>query len=200
MIKIDNYNQFLDLLLYQYTDSTNLRGIITGFLENADDIETALFEIQDEFYLADAVGAQLDILGIIFGVSRNGLFDALYRKAIQEKAILRYSGEPETIIELMQSIYGATYVQYRLCTTPGKYYLYTDISWVLASQLNPISPTGVQGFFEKPIVTGSGAFLVDATGHLICSVVEIETLYLVDALGVPLVDAQNRNIVTTQML
>ena len=102
MIQIANYNEFLEKLLYQYKDSTNLNGVIAGVLENANDIETALFEIQDEFYLFNAVGAQLDIIGTVFSVSRNGLADPLYRQAIQEKAVLKYSGEPESIIEMLQ--------------------------------------------------------------------------------------------------
>ena len=200
LVKINNYNELLEYLISQYSDSENLKGIIQGVLENADDIETALFEIQDEFYLFNAVGIQLDVLGIIFVVERDGRIDPVYRQLIQEKAMLKYSGEPESIIEAMKTVYGALWVKYRHCTTAAKYYIYTDITGVLSSALNPISPSGVQGFFEKPIVDGQAQFLVDAFGKLICSVIEIETLFLVDASGTLLVDALGRSIITTTAL
>ena len=200
LVKINDYNELLEFLISQYSDSENLKGIIQGVLENANDIETALFEIQDEFYLFNALGAQLDVLGIIFVVERDGRIDPVYRQLIQEKAILHYSGEPEAIIEAMKTVYGALWVKYRHGVDDSSYYIYTDITGVLSSALNPISPSGVQGFFEKPIVDGLGQFLVDASEKLICSVIEIETLFLTDALGVPLVDANNKSIVTTTAL
>ena len=198
IVKIDSYEELLNLLLSQYANSDNLRGIIQGVLKNADDVETALFEVATEIYLFNAVGAQLDILGAVFGVSRDGRIDPVYRTAIQALAVLRYSGEPESIIKLVQTVFGATWVKYRHCTTGAKYYIYTDATGILASTLNPISPAGVQGFFEKPIVTGTGAYLVSAKSKLICSVIELQKVFLVNAEGVSIVDALGRNIVTIE--
>lgn len=194
-----NYEELVQLILNQYKDSNNLTGIIESVLRRANISEQALFEIRDEFYLFNAVGAQLDVIGVIFNISRFGRFDSLYRKAIQEKAVLQYSGEPESIIELMQSVYGATQVQYRPAY-PGKYYLFTDASGVLSREINIINPAGVLALFEKPILDAAGGFIVDALGRKICSTIEIQKIFIVDALGNLLVDASNKSVVTLKII
>jgi hypothetical protein len=161
IVQINNYDEnVLELFLQQYANSVNLLGIASGANAQADELETALFEIRDLFWLDTATGVQLDTIGLIFVVDRNGKSDADYRNAIKEKITQKFSGEPESIIEILKTIYGATFVIYTpgWPTIPASYYIVTD-GTITQEQLEMISPAGVQPFL--------GDFLVDALGNKI---------------------------------
>jgi len=166
--KIADYDVNLSLFLHQFRDSTKLQGIIKAANKSANDIETALFEIRDNFYLDTAIGIQLDILGIIFSEDRLGRDDNAYRIALKKKASLNYSGEPESIIEVLQSIYEGTFVNYRPYY-PAKFYIDSD-AIVSNIGLNKISPSGVQGYMEQYLLDGLGNYILDGNGNKITSV------------------------------
>lgn len=191
MDKITNYNFILDKLLSQFKDSNRFTALINGILENANDIETALFEIRDEFTIYTAVGVQLDVIGSIFSVDRNGLIDEDYRTEIQKKAILRYSGEPESIIEAIKTIFGGTEVIYRPFY-PGGYYILTD-AILLSSQLDPINPAGVRGLLEKYLVDGQGNYIVSKQNIIEKSIVDGNLNNIIDGNGNELVSVQLDN-------
>jgi hypothetical protein len=161
--KISDYKINADLLLAQFQDSQKLKGMMQAMGDSRNDLETAIFEIRSEFEIDSAVGDQLDILGSIFAEDREGRDDTEYRQAIKAKGARQYSGEPESIIEILKASYGATYVHYRPYYD-AKYYISTDVD-ITSEDLIPISPAGVQPFVE-------GYYLVDALGR-----------YIVDALG-----------------
>lgn len=167
--KIDDYTEFTDLILSQFQDSENLKGIISAMGEVFNDLETAVFEIRSEFEIDDAIGDQLDILGSIFLEDREGRDDTEYRQAIKAKASRQYSGEPESIIDILKASYGATYVYYRPYYD-AKYYILTDAD-IVSEDLVPISPSGVQPFVETHyLVDALGRYIVDALGRYITSV------------------------------
>ncbi len=141
-----DYSTGLDLLLVQYKNSSNLRGLIDSAYDSADDLELALFEIRDEFYLSTAVGNQLDVIGDIFNEARNGDIDADYRLRIETKGSLVASGEPEAIIAVLKNFFGATTVTYipGWPALPGSYYIITDSTTITLSILERYSPAGVQ--------------------------------------------------------
>jgi hypothetical protein len=172
LTKIPDYNYNLDLIISQFANSDNLKGIITAANNKANDIETALFEIRDNFYLDTAIGVQLDVIGSIFLVDRNGRTDSEYRLFIQGKAALNYSGEPEGIFAILLTLYEATFVTYRPFYT-GKYYIYSDmIDDFGYDELDEISPAGVQGLIESRLVDGAATpnDIVDANGNYITGV------------------------------
>lgn len=192
--KITDYNYNLELFISQFQNSIKLKGIIQAANDSANDIETALFEIKDEFDLDTAIGTQLDIIGIIFNIERMGMDDTDYRAAIKEKSALAYSGEPESIIEILKATYGATYVEY-WPAYPGKYYLITDAT-VTSKQLEPISPAGVNGYVGVYIIDGAGNNVLDGKGNYLITVIEITQDFILDANGNNLVDG-NGNLIYT---
>lgn len=143
--QITNYDTNLQLILEQYRQSVNLQGILSADNNQADDLETALFEIRDLFYLDTSEGVQLDVIGSVFNVDREGASDTDYRAAISAKAAIAGSGEPEAIIETLIVLFGATFVTYipGWPAVPAAYYLLTDAT-VTLSDLEKISPSGVQ--------------------------------------------------------
>ena len=171
MAKITDYSVNLSLLLEQYKQSTNLKGILSVMDSEADDFEDCLFEIMNNYWLYSAEGVQLDVLGKIFNISRMGQSDADYRITIGNKATAYKSGEPETIISILKLFYLATYVYYRSSgpAVPAGYYLDTDAN-VTSEQLKKFSPAGVQLYLLNHIQDGDGNNLVDANGNQICSV------------------------------
>ena len=120
--KITDYNYNLDLFLAQFQNSTKLKAVMEKANDQANEIETALFEIKENFYVATAVGAQLDVLGVIFNEDRLGRTDGEYRAILQIKGALNYSGDPENIIQILKALYGATFVNYRPFY-PAKFYV-----------------------------------------------------------------------------
>lgn len=160
--KITDYKENLRLFLTQYQDSVKLTSIMSSAYDQANDIETALFEIRDEMDIETAVGTQLDILGRVFNEERLGRNDDDYRVAIKLKASTIYSGEPEAIIAILKSFFGATSVKY-FPNYPGKYYVYTDTELTF-EVLKPFSPAGVEGAFGYALVTEDGKFIVTEDG------------------------------------
>ena len=171
MDKITDYKDNLSLFLAQYTDSVKLKGIVEAGDDSANDIETALFEIGEDIYLDNAIGAQLDIVGAVFNITRLALeTDNDYRARIRAKSALVYSGEPEAIIDILLSTYGATYVHY-YPEYPGKYRILTDA--VISNQaLEAISPAGV-GIYNLALIIAEEPtewFLVDADGNYLVAI------------------------------
>lgn len=141
-IILDYQEEALKLLLAQYKDSVKLQGLIDGKSKQIDDIELALFEIREGFYLDDAIGAQLDIIGKIWDVERKGLNDTEYRQSIYFKISLKVSGTLKEIISILKSFYGATYVEYHP-QYPAKMLLLTDAT-ASAEAIERFAPAGVK--------------------------------------------------------
>lgn len=192
--KIDDYNVDLDLFLEQFKDSEKLNAIMEAANNSANYIETAIFDIREAFDLETAIGVQLDIIGSIFTTDRNGEIDEVYRLRIQRNASTHYSGEPEAIISIIKSTFGATYVYYRP-GYPGKYYIRTDAE-VSVVDLIPLSPAGVDPLIENiDLVDAVGNNIVDALGNLITTVTDVERLFIIDAQGNALIDGNGNNII-----
>ena len=95
-------------MIQQYRDKPKFKGIIESMNAQADDLETAIFEIRDNFWLETSEGVQLDVIGIIVGEERLGKSDTDYRNAIKSRIIINNgSGESETIIFAFTQFYSA---------------------------------------------------------------------------------------------
>lgn len=169
--KIDDYNVNLRLLMEQYKDKEKLKGVLEAINAQADDLETALFEIRDLFWIDTAEGVQLDTIGKIFGVAREGRNDTDYRNAIKVRASLIASGEPEAIISALKSLFGGTFVIFipSYPAIPAGYYVITDAT-VTLPELIKFSPAGVQPYIGIYLVLENGNNLVFESGAKIFTV------------------------------
>lgn len=149
MTKIESYlKRLLPLVSEQYRGKERFLSILVGMGLNADDLEEALFELQDGFRLQSAMGAQLDMIGAIFGEKRGLRGDQQYRVAIIDKASSKLSGTPEEIMQALRVFYGATYAEY-VQDALGSFVVTTDAT-VKDKSFQQIVPAGVAGSLVTP--------------------------------------------------
>lgn len=123
---ITDYKDFKSFLLSQFQTKERFLGIFNAFSNEMNDLETALFEIRDLFYMDTAVGVQLDIIGRVLDLARNGRTDDSYRALLQVKAALNFNaGTPESLITTAVKFFNATVVQY-IPAYPAGVNLWTD--------------------------------------------------------------------------
>ena len=114
IVKIEDYNINKKLLLQQYKDKVKFEALITGMNNMANNFETALFEIRDNYTIETAISVQLDVLGEIQRETRNSLDDEIYRNRIKAKILINNgSGEHEIIILSLKVLCSATRVHVR---------------------------------------------------------------------------------------
>jgi uncharacterized MnhB-related membrane protein len=70
--------QALDRLLQQYKGQPRLQALITALVSQVQDLENAIFSLNGGRQVFGSFGEQLDNLGTIVGIARNGLSDSVY--------------------------------------------------------------------------------------------------------------------------
>jgi hypothetical protein len=86
-------------LLEQYKGKARMEGLIHALVTPIQPIEDSFFQLLNDRYLETSVGFQLDRLGDIVGIARDGLNDDQYRLRIKARIFVNVSnGEPETLI------------------------------------------------------------------------------------------------------
>lgn len=161
IVKKDYIEYNKELLLGQYQGKENINNLleVTGFYIN--EIQDAIIELRNLFWLDTAMGVQLDIIGRILKVfSRISEDDDIFRAYIREQASIFISGTPDEIIRSLIATFFATYVHYMNMNDQqtAAYGLYTDAS-VSQTELERISPAGVKPYFLGGIAVASGEFL-----------------------------------------
>lgn len=126
IIKIDDYDIYLDLLIQAYQDRPKFVQVLQTLTKQCEDIELAIYEFFTEFSINTAVGNQLDLIGRIVGLDRDGRDDDSYRTLLKIKIEINFSaGTPESLIKTAVSLYSAANVQY-VPIYPAKVQLWTD--------------------------------------------------------------------------
>lgn len=95
-------------LLEQYKGRPNLEAFFAVFTQHVQQLENALFGIPEGFQLFGdkAQGAQLDVVGALVGVARNGLNDDQYRALIRG-TIAQNNGDAttETLLTIIRGLF-----------------------------------------------------------------------------------------------
>lgn len=110
----NHVQQALGRLLQQYKNSENLKGLLTAFVQEIQNIENMNFDLLTNRTLDNATGTTLDNIGSIVGVARQvGESDANYRTRIREGIFKnRAQGTAEILIEVVQLFTEATVIVY----------------------------------------------------------------------------------------
>lgn len=172
--KINDYDVNLTLLIQQYKDKPKFKGILEAISDQADDLETAIFEIRDQYYIDTAEGVQLDVLGEIQDIAREGRTDTDYRTVIRAKIIVNNgSGEFETVITLLTEVFGASFARLQNMGN-ANLLIWTDLV-ITVEQFETLLNTIAAGvglyvsfgssnpfvFFDDPDGAGFGGYISD---------------------------------------
>lgn len=108
----NHVQQALARLVTQYKNSTNLQNLLSALIGPIQGIESALTDMNSLRYMAEAQGVQLDVIGIIVGLTRSGgQSDSSYRLALQGQIKINISqGQPEQIIQAYKLFTGSPFV------------------------------------------------------------------------------------------
>lgn len=91
-VKIASYiKRGLALVITQLQGKTKFESLLSSYLAEMDEIETALWQIQEERWLDTAEGEQLDGIGRIVGSARNGASDDRYRLRLRARILILLS-------------------------------------------------------------------------------------------------------------
>ena len=110
VINLEHVNEGLARLIEQYKESPNLRAWISSYLKQVQDLENAIWEVINLRFLPNAFGHQLDVLGKLVGLEREGLSDDLYRGAINLQIRINLShGTPIDVLVVARLLLGQAY-------------------------------------------------------------------------------------------
>ncbi len=170
--KITDYSDFNQYpWLVEFLKTSDVKGILEAFDRQFNDLETVFFSMILEMWLDDAIGEQLDVLGIHVGISRNGISDDSYRSLLKGKIeINTSSGTPEDLIKAFKQLYpGATDTTYTPFY-PGKVQMFTNGTPILTASeivqiIDSLLPSGVGLVFSNfDYITEGGDKLVTEAG------------------------------------
>jgi len=113
----DHVAQAQSRLVSQYQSAPNVVSLITALASRTQLLEDAIQKVAQGRFLPDdaASGAQLDAIGALVGIARNGVTDAVYRVLIRGKIATNTSrgtlGDIETITKTLfqaDAVYAST--------------------------------------------------------------------------------------------
>lgn len=119
----------LGRLLQQYQGKPGIAALLSAIVEQIQQLENGMFPIDQgrQIFNGSAVGAQLDGLGQLIGLSRNGLTDAQYLVLLLGTIAEDNSDTTaETLLNIVQTVFEATNVFIKDSNSPGSYPLSLD--------------------------------------------------------------------------
>jgi hypothetical protein len=113
--KITNHVQHaLAQLLQQYQGRPNITGLFTAIVQHVQKLENALYPLDQYRQLLSAYGQQLDNLGEVIGLQRNGLPDNQYLVLLLGTIAENNSdGTAPTLLTIIQLIFQSNQVFYK---------------------------------------------------------------------------------------
>ncbi len=112
-IKIDPISKGLGRSIYDLKKE-DFEKILKVFLKKVQEIEDVNFQILNERSIFTAIGAQLDVIGILLVVPREGLEDEPYRKKLLLKiATNSADGTPNSMIDIIKTYSEGSSVEIR---------------------------------------------------------------------------------------
>lgn len=94
----------VDYLIDLFRKPRNIAEL-EAYLDQVQELEDAAWALKDGFYLASAIGVQLDMLGALFGEPRLARTDEDYRASIRARWLAqRSNGRPEELISIVLAL------------------------------------------------------------------------------------------------
>lgn len=103
VLNSERYATAIARLIDVFREKDNFKNLLSTYTEESQEIENVAFDLLNGFWLSTATGVQLDAIGEIVGVARQGASDVIYRVRIRARIKLNStSGTPNQIIELVK--------------------------------------------------------------------------------------------------
>jgi hypothetical protein len=101
------------LLVEQFKEKTNFVNFVKSLSQEAQTLENVFKDLYLDRSIDSGIGEQLDNLGEILGLNRNGQTDDVYRINLKFQAVLNASkGEPEILISALKIFTDSTIVYF----------------------------------------------------------------------------------------
>lgn len=105
---VNHVEQGLSFLPSYYDDKPKAKALLQVYLERYQGLENLLQQVLYIFDIDTAVGIQVDKIGALFNLKREGRDDETFKSAILERAALRTSsGTEQNILDISRAISGA---------------------------------------------------------------------------------------------
>ena len=112
--KMDQVVLGVSRLIHQWQDKPVVVALLTSFLLSVQQIEDTYDQLLNERGIDTAIGAQLDVLGLIVGELRDNRLDEPYRSAIKLRiAINNSDGTEPVVVSLLKQLSSADTVIYQ---------------------------------------------------------------------------------------
>jgi hypothetical protein len=147
-------------LLQQFRNAPNLNALIGAIAGCVQEIENAVWQASTERSLfgGTAFGAQLDAIGALLGIARNGANDATYLLLLRGTALVNTSDATvPTILGIIQTLYGTASVWLGTPNSFGtnKQRAYGEISYAVGSPTTDASLFPLaQSLVQKALAAG----------------------------------------------
>jgi hypothetical protein len=143
----DYCNRNEERIVEQFEKKPNILGLLCALATSLQELEFVYQDLWNKRWLDTAIGAQLDGLGEIVGIDRQGMNDSEYRTAIRFQISVNMSnGEWETMISVTKELTDATKVRIYE-DFPAGIYLLTDGATIpvnIIQLLEQSAPAGVK--------------------------------------------------------
>jgi len=108
--RVDHVEQGMSRLITQWKDKPVIVALLKSYLIQHNEIENACFQLLENRSIYNAAGVNLDIIGALFGVRREGMSDEEYRAIILLRiSQLNVDGTTEVFMNVLRGI-GDTYL------------------------------------------------------------------------------------------
>jgi hypothetical protein len=126
------------LILSQYRNSPNFNTYLAALLKQVQELENATYDVYMYTPLVNMYGAQLDRIGLSYGLLRNGMDDVNFKiRIITQIQINLSSGTPESVITAAKLLLNATKVKFGE-VYPAGVSLYIEAKGFTSNMLNLI--------------------------------------------------------------
>lgn len=152
---IDHESDIKKLLVDQYCDSTNLLNLLSAISNIKQEIEHVALDLLDKRNLSNSEGTQLDGLGELVGLSREGKTDEEYRTEIGVQIQINLSGgQAEILIGLVASLTNSSVV-----------HLTDSYPARISISFNGVAPSNLLSVISRLKAAGVGLELIQTTDN-----------------------------------
>lgn len=153
--KQDLIESGFNLLLYQFQDKANVKGLLETYLADLNQLDTDAFTLVDSFNIDDATGIYLDYIGRIVDLERDDQTDEEYRKSLKIKILINNSkGTPNNVLKILSELTETANV---------RVWEHFPVSTIYYTDGNSGTLETLQGLKRSSPITSEVALIVDTT-------------------------------------